>query len=285
MKAGYAAIIGRPNTGKSTLLNRILNVKLSAVTHKAQTTRSRVIGIYNDNEAQIIFIDTPGLLKARNAMEKLMTTDIDASLKDADIIMHIVDDISSDADHLPGNDSTRPSILLINKMDRMNQGVVDAMIAANKANYNDVIPICALTGDNIDILIEKLKVYLPYDNAFYPPDYLSDKPEKFFVSEFIREALYLLYGEEVPYSAGIVVEEFREREKGKIYIRANIYIEKDSQKGIIIGAGGRRIKELGIRSRKLIEVFLDTPVFLELNVKVKKNWKENSMLLKRMWNI
>lgn len=284
MKAGYAAIIGKPNTGKSTLLNRILSVKLSAVTHKAQTTRSRIIGIYNDSQSQIIFMDTPGLIKAKNVMEKLMTADIDASIKDADILLHIVDDISNDTGMLPGNDNERPCILIINKMDRMNQEKVEDIMKGNKEKYTEIIPLCAITGDNVDILIERIKTYLPYDHAFYPEDYLSDKPEKFFVSEFIREELFLMYGEEVPYSAGIVVEEFRERDKGKIFIRANIYIEKDSHKGIIIGAGGKRIKELGIRSRKQIEGFLNASVYLELNVKVRKNWKENSMLLRRMWN-
>ncbi len=285
MKAGYAAIVGRPNTGKSTLLNRILDVKLSAVTQKAQTTRSRIMGIYNKNDKQIIFIDTPGLLNARNNMEKMMLSDISQSIKDADIICHIIDDISSVPEQTILDMDECVKFLIINKIDRMNEQKVSAVINQYKGKFTDIIPMSAKTGDNVDIFIEKISDYLPYNDAFYPTDYLSDKPERFFITEFIREELYKLYGEELPYSSGIVVEEFRERDDRKTYIRANIYIEKESQKGIIIGARGKRIKELGTRSRKAIETFLGTDIFLELNVKVKKNWKDNELLLRRMWNM
>lgn len=285
MKSGYIAIIGKPNTGKSTLLNRILKVKLAAVSRKAQTTRSKILGIYHDEEIQIIFIDTPGTLKAKNTMEKLMNKDISNSMKDADIICILVDDIQTVSDFRDLENLGKPVFLIINKIDRMKNEKILEIINNNKdKGYTEIIALSALKDINIDKFLKALTPYLPYDHFFYPDDYISDKPERFFVSEFIREQVFKIYGEEIPYSTGVVVEEFKERENGKTFIRVNVYIEKESQKGIIIGAGGKKVKELGVKSRVLIEEFLDTSVYLEIQVKIKKNWKDNTLLLNRMWN-
>lgn len=282
MKSGYVSIIGRPNTGKSTLLNALLNQKISAVTHKAQTTRSRILGIYMDDESQIIFYDTPGMIDSKNKMEELMLRDIKQSVNDADILLIMVDDRNyMDVPKMPpGN---KPVAVILNKIDRM-EGT-DAAIASINERFPDteVIGISALKGLNLEQLLQFIKSHLPYDHAFYPEDVITDKPEKFFVAEFIRESLFELYGAEIPYSSGIVIEEFKEREKGKTYIKAYIYVERDSQKAILIGSRGTKVKQLGTQARTSIETFLDREVYLEIHVKVRRNWKDNTLLLNRMW--
>ena len=288
MKSGYVTIAGRPNTGKSTLLNRILNIKLSAVTHKAQTTRSRILGIYNDENTQIVFFDTPGMIKPENSLQSKMVKDIDRSISDCDLLILMTDDINYMNDYSFITKRADSFFIILNKTDRMDESERENALnelAGRYSQASEVIALSALKGHNVDLLIEKIHDYLPHDHLFYPEDYLTDKPERFFVSELIREQVFLLYGQELPYSSGVVVEEFREREDSKTYIRVNIYVERNSQKGIIIGAGGKKIRELGIKARKSIEEFLGRNIYLDLNVKYKKNWKNNLPLLERMWNI
>ncbi|MFO8061998.1 MAG: GTPase Era [bacterium] len=288
MKSGYVTIAGRPNTGKSTLLNRILDIKLSAVTHKAQTTRSRILGIYNDENTQIVFFDTPGMIKPENSLQSRMVKDIDRSVSDCDLLILMTDDINYMNDYSYITKGKQNFFVVLNKTDRMDEGARENALKELAGKYSqasEVIPLSALKGDNIDLLMDKIRGYLPHDHLFYPEDYLTDKPERFFVSELIREQVFLLYGQELPYSSGVVVEEFREREDAKTYIRVNIYVERNSQKGIIIGAGGKKIRALGIKARKSIEEFLGRKIYLDLNVKYKKNWKNNLPLLERMWNI
>ncbi|MDY6787705.1 MAG: GTPase Era [candidate division WOR-3 bacterium] len=288
MKSGYVTIAGRPNTGKSTLLNRILNIKLSAVTHKAQTTRSRILGIYNDENTQIVFFDTPGMIKPENSLQSKMVKDIDRSISDCDLLILMTDDINYMNDYSFITKRAENFFIILNKTDRMDEAERENALNELSGRYiraSEVIPLSALKGHNIDLLVEKIRNYLPHSHHFYPEDYLTDKPERFFVSELIREQVFLLYGQELPYSSGVVVEEFKEREDSKTYIRVNIYVERNSQKGIIIGAGGKKIRELGIKARKSIEEFLGRKIYLDLNVKYKKNWKNNLPLLERMWNI
>ncbi len=284
MKAGYVSIIGKPNTGKSTLLNSILGQKLSAVTHKAQTTRSRILGIYMDSDSQIIFYDTPGIIDSRNRLEELMVKDIKQSVSDADILLMMVDD-KNYAFKPDIFRSAKPSAIVLNKIDRMSELKLNEISDYLRNEYPEIPLLCisAMEKTNIESLLAFIKERLPYDHAFYPEDIITDKPEKFFVAEFIREKLFELYGAEIPYSCGIVLEEFKERDKGKTYIKAVIYVERDSQKAIMIGSRGSKIKQLGSEARMAVELFLDREIYLEIHVKVRKNWKDNTLLLSRMW--
>lgn len=283
MKAGYVSIIGKPNTGKSTLLNSLLKVKLSAVSPKAQTTRASIQGIYMDDDSQIIFYDTPGFLKSKNAMEDWMLRDIRESIKSSDIVLFLFDDRNYKDVMEIETDPRQRRMAALNKTDKITDEERERIISLLKERFEEVIPISAIKGTNLDILIERIKPYLPYDNAFYPEEILTEKPERFFVAEFVRQSVFELYGDELPYSTGIIVDEFTERDGRKDYIRVKLLVERDSQKGIIIGERGGKIKELGVRSRAMVEEFLGRSVYLEIFVKVEKNWKDNKGLLKRMW--
>lgn len=283
MKAGYVSIIGKPNTGKSTLLNSLLKVKLSAVSPKAQTTRASIQGIYMDDDSQIIFYDTPGFLKSKNAMEDWMLRDIRESIKSSDIVLFLFDDRNYKDVMEIETDPRQRRMAALNKTDKITDEERERIIGLLKERFEEVIPISAIKGTNLDILIERIKPYLPYDNAFYPEEILTEKPERFFVAEFVRQSVFELYGDELPYSTGIIVDEFTERDGRKDYIRVKLLVERDSQKGIIIGERGGKIKELGVRSRAMVEEFLGRSVYLEIFVKVEKNWKDNKGLLKRMW--
>ncbi|MGE3063641.1 MAG: GTPase Era [bacterium] len=283
MKSGYVSIIGRPNTGKSTLLNALLQFKLSAVSPKAQTTRSSIQGIYMDDDSQIIFYDTPGFLKTRNMLDEWMLRDINESIKSSDIILFLYDMKNYKEIfefHLSQN---QHSIAVLNKTDRISSEEAASIEISLKERFENVVLISALEKRNLDGLIQKIKLYLPHDNLFYPEDIITEKPERFFVAEFVRQAVFEIYGDEVPYSTGIIVDEFTEKENRKDYIRVKLLVERDSQKGILIGEKGSAIKEVGVRSRKMIEEFLGRSVFLEIFVKVEKGWKDNKGLLKRMW--
>lgn len=285
MRSGFVSIIGRPNTGKSTLLNKIMKINLSAVSPKAQTTRARVQGIFMDTDSQIIFYDTPGLISAENKMESQMVTDIRQSISDSDIVLYLVDDYNYSERVFQVENIKVPLIVCLNKIDKIDDGRRETISTVLSEEYPDAKKsfISALKGDGVDELIEMLKSMLPHENAFYPEDMITEKPERFFAAEYIREQIFRMYGAEIPYSCGVIIEDFVERENRKVYIRANIYVERDSQKAILIGAKGVKIKQLGTASRQKIEELIERPVYLELNVKVNKNWKENPIMLKRMW--
>ncbi len=288
-KAGYVAIVGEPNVGKSTLLNSILGQKLSIVTSKPQTTRQRVLGIYNEEYAQIVFLDTPGLLQPKYRLHQEMVKHAELALSDADVIL-LVTEISRGTelpqqvtDRLFTNNFDKPILLVINKVDTIYKPevlpVLDAFLKMNK--FKEVIPVSALKNDNIDDLLKTLVNYLPEHEPFYPKDILSEQPERFFVAEFIREKIFEKYREEIPYSTAVEIREFKEREAGKTFISADIFVERDSQKGILIGKKGEALKIIGQEARLAIESFIQRSVYLELHVKVRDSWRENEQLLRR----
>ena len=286
IKCGYVCIIGKPNVGKSTLLNSLLSTKISAVTYKPQTTRKRVTAIYNDSDSQIIFFDTPGIFEPNYELQKIMVKTAMQTINEADIILYIIDVKQNDLRLTvleTFKENSKPILLAINKIDLVHKNSILPLIEKAKDifPFKEIIPISALRMTNMDELIKTLKTYLPYGEPLYPQDEISSQPERFFVTELIREKIFLQYGEEIPYSTAVYIEEFREAgEKKKDFIRAIILVERDSQKKIIIGKKGKAIKELGVTARKEIEFFLGRPVYLELFVKTKEKWRENPILLK-----
>jgi GTPase len=289
-KAGYVAIVGEPNVGKSTLLNAMLDQKISIVTNKPQTTRQRVLGILSREDAQIIFLDTPGLLKPKYLLHKEMVKNAESALADADIIL-----VMTYADRkidLPEEVSirvlpickTKPVFLVINKVDKVNKAdllpIIQTFVKENQ--FKEIVPISALKRDNLDDLLKTIVKYLPEHEAFYPKDIVSEHPERFFVAEFLREKLFEKFREEIPYSTAVEIREFKEREKGKTLINADIIVERESQKGIVIGRKGEALKEIGTEARKEIESFLQHGVFLELHVKVREKWRENEMIIRQL---
>jgi len=290
-KVGQVSIIGKPNAGKSTLLNSILGVKLSIVTHKPQTTRKRVLGIYSDEKKQIIFVDTPGIIKPKYEMQSIMMDYVNKSLEETDVILVLVDlsKYKSDSDYFHSDviqkivSAKKPVILLLNKIDVF-EDVKDTLPIIAKFQstgiYNEIIPISARKTANIDVVLDIIEKYIPLSPMLFDEETLSTQNERFFVSELIREHIFLKYAEEIPYSAEVVITEFKEREIGKWYIAAEIVVEKKNQKMIMIGKNGDKIKLLGEKARKSIEEHLQTPVYLELFVKVRDNWRENPNLLK-----
>jgi GTP-binding protein Era len=287
-QAGYVALIGRPNVGKSTLLNNLLDFKLSIVTPKPQTTRKRILGILNEKNFQIVFIDTPGLIKPEYDMQQIMMGYLKDSIKDADIIVYMCDVLTKNLDFqgleagiLP---QKKPVILLINKIDLINKEKLLEILYAYKNFYkfSAYIPISATQKDGIEILLEQLQRYLPQHPPYYPPDELTDQPERFFVSEIIREKLFQHYRQEIPYSCHVEIEEFMEKGGRKDYIRAVIIVDQMSQKGILIGKKGDALKRVGKLARKDIEILLKRPVFLELYVKVIENWRKKTSKLRNL---
>lgn len=290
-RCGYVAIIGRPNAGKSTLLNQLLDFKLSIVTPKPQTTRQRILGILNESNVQIIFLDTPGLIKPKYALQSAMMKIADHAIQTADILLVMVDVTSKDdADFVLElfqralKNLYLPKILLLNKVDLIPKENLLPLIQQFHTTgiFKEIIPISALNNDGIDIVKKSLIGILPFGEMFYPEDTLTEQPEKFFVSEIIREKIFLYYGKEVPYSTDVIIEEFKEREDAKDFIRAAIIVERPSQKIILIGKKGEALKRVGEEARKDIEQFLGRKVFLELWVKVKEDWRKNNSVLKNL---
>jgi len=285
-RSGYAAIIGKPNVGKSTLLNTLLATKISAVTPKPQTTRKKVTAIYNNSDCQIIFLDTPGIFEPHYELQKIMVRIAVQTIEDTEIILYMIDVEQNDLDFYILKAIKRlkkPVFLIINKIDLIDKNSLLPLIDKLKESFpfKEIIPVSALKRINTDNLLKTLKNYLPIGHPLFPQDTLSSQPERFFVVEAIREQIFLQYGKEIPYSTAVYIDEFREaNERKKDFIRVVILVERDSQKKIIIGKKGEAIKNLGISARKNIEVFLDRPVFLELFVKTRKKWRENALLLK-----
>ncbi|MHC1739225.1 MAG: GTPase Era [Ignavibacteriaceae bacterium] len=290
-KAGYVTIIGKPNAGKSTLLNALLSQKLSIVSEKPQTTRKTVLGILSEEDYQIIFLDTPGILNPKYLLQDRMLDFIKRSIDDADLLIFIYDvstqkelkNLFEDQSLIKLlNQTSTPKIFLLNKVDLSNEEKIKFLIEeVEKYNlFKKVIPVSALLAFNIDSVKQEILSYLPEHPKYYPDDISSSENERFFAAEIVREKIFDIYREEVPYSCETAVEEFKERENGKYFISVIIYVEKDSQKKIIIGKGGGLIKKVGEEARKDIEKFLDKEIYLELRVKVKENWRSSESMMK-----
>ena len=287
-KAGYVAIIGSPNVGKSTLVNRLVGAKLSIVTPKPQTTRSTIRGILTTAEAQIIFMDTAGIHKPKDMLGEYMVSAAKKTLLDANIIYLMVEsDLPRprDIQLIQELQSTgTPVFLLINKVDLVAKESLLPVIEAycSKMDFKEIIPLSALDGDNVDALLRKTIDYLPEGPPYFPEDITSDQIEREFIAEFIREKIFLNTFEEIPYSTAVVIDDMTEREAGGAYICSTIYVEKDSQKGIIIGKGGQMIKKIGEAARREIEDFMGYQVYLDLHVKVEKSWRKEIKALRRL---
>ncbi|GAB1370943.1 GTPase Era [Candidatus Kapaibacterium sp.] len=288
-KSGYAAIIGKPNAGKSTLLNAILESKLSIVTPKPQTTRKRVLGIYTNGDNQIIFLDTPGIINPRYTMQKIMMDYVSESINESDVVIALIDMEKYAEEGIPeaimqiATNSGKPVICVLNKVDRLldRKMILPVIEELNALKvFADIIPAAALKKMNVDDIIETITRHLPEHEFYFDEDLLSTQTERFFVSELIRENIFILTKEELPYSTEVSILEFKERAYGKWYIHAEIIVERDSQKRIIIGSEGKLIKEIGERSRIKIEEHLGEEVFLELFVKVRPNWRDDSHKLR-----
>lgn len=287
-RSGFVSIIGRPNVGKSTLLNSILGEKVSIVTPKPQTTRNRIRGIKTLPAEQIIFIDTPGIHKPRHKLGDTMVKTALEAFKEVDIILFMLEP------HDPGKgdkfiiklleEAQTPVFLLINKIDTVKKIDLLPLIDRLKEFYpfKEIIPISALKQDGIEILLKKIYDYLPPGPKYYSDDIITDQLERFMVCEIIREKATEMTEEEIPHSIAVEIIEWKERESGIILIMSNIYVERDSQKGIIIGKGGRMLKAIGTAARADIEKLLNTKVFLELWVKVKKDWRDNRKTLEEL---
>lgn len=285
-KAGFVNIIGNPNVGKSTLMNALVGEKLSIITSKAQTTRHRILGIVNGDDYQIVFSDTPGIIKPAYELQESMMGFVRSAFEDADVLIYMVEigekELKNEAFFNKIIQSKIPVILLINKIDQSTQEEVDEKIAywRNKVPNSFAYVISALERFNVDAVFYKIIELLPDAPPFYPKDQLTDKPERFFVNEKIRERILVHYKKEIPYSVEVETESFVE-EENIIKIRSVIMVERDTQKGIIIGHKGSAIKRVGAEARKDLEYFFGKKVFLELFVKVNKNWRSNENQLKR----
>ncbi|MEX0778826.1 MAG: GTPase Era [Balneolales bacterium] len=283
-KSGYAAIIGLPNAGKSTLLNAFLGQKLSIITPKAQTTRHRITGIHSDDDSQIIFLDTPGIIDPKYKLQEAMMAAVDKAERDADVIIHLIDPKDKPASpeiRKALKDLKQTKLLVINKSDLIPDKDADKIISelTGEIDYNHFIKVSALQGKGVNELLNLIKGLMPEGPPYYPKDQLSDHPERFFISEIIREKLFLQFKQEIPYSCTVNIIDYTETE-GKDQIDAEIVVNRDSQKGMIIGKKGAAIKKLGIESRKDIEAFLDKKVNLKLFVKVREKWRENDLFVK-----
>jgi GTP-binding protein Era len=283
MKAGYVAIVGEPNVGKSTLLNRLLGTKLSIVGSKPQITRNRILGILTENDCQCYFLDTPGIITPAYELQKLMVNTITRAVDDADVIIWMIDPEFRESVYPDRLITEKPCICAINKIDLVSKTQLLPIIEIVKhKGIRDIIPISALLGDGIEELKKVLFTYLPEGPFLYPKEDLSDSPERFFVAELIREKIFEFFKKEIPYSTCVIIDEFKERKRGKDFIRAIIYVERKSQKGILIGKDGEALKKVGALARKAIEDFLGRDVFLELWVKVKEKWRKDKKFLKEI---
>lgn len=290
-KSGYVSVIGRPNVGKSTLLNAIIGEKISAISSKPQTTRQNITFIHTDVDAQIIFLDTPGIQKPKNKLGEFMLTESKEGIEDSDVITYIVDTSKkigraerSIIDILKEYKGKLPIILLINKVDTIRKDELLEIISmyAEEEIFDDIIPISAMKNDGVDIYLETLKKFLKPGPMYYPEDMITDKNERFIVAEIIREKGLMYLNEEVPHGLAISIEKFKKREDKNMYdIDANIYVERDTHKGILIGKNGSMLKRIGTEAREEAERLLDAKVNLQIWVKVEKNWRDRDNLVKR----
>ena len=288
-KSGYVAIVGAPNAGKSTLLNHMLGEKISITSKKPQTTRNRILGVVHRPDVQIVFIDTPGIFKAKDTLNLRIVDTALSAIGDADLILFVLDaahpDLTSEyflAKRL--KNQNRPVILALNKIDLIEKTDLLALIKkwSTEYRYDVIVPISAAEGTQVEALIEAMQNFLPTGPPYFPEDALTDLPERFIAAEMIRESVFRLTGEEIPYATAVTVDSFKEEKNGELVkIEATIHLERDSQKGIIIGKEGSKLKRIGTESRKKIEHMLDTKVFLKLFVRVQKNWRRDTRALRK----
>lgn len=284
-KAGFVNIIGNPNVGKSTLMNAMVGEKLSIVTSKAQTTRHRILGIVNGNDFQIVYSDTPGILNPSYKLQESMMNLVETAIEDADIFLFVIETGEKPINtkiQQKINQSGIPVIIALNKIDLHDQTAVEYQLEhwQKLFSHAKVIPVSALHGFNIESLFNALIQKLPENPPYYPKDELTDRPMRFFIAEIIRKKILEYYKKEVPYSVEVIVDRYKEKED-IIHINAYIYVVRESQKIIIIGKSGRAIKQLGTEARKEIEEFVEKKVFLDLSVKVAKNWRDDENKLRR----
>jgi GTP-binding protein Era len=285
-KSGFVNIVGSPNVGKSTLMNQLVGEKVSIVTSKAQTTRHRILGIVNDEDYQIVFSDTPGVVNAAYKLHENMMDYVNSSIRDADVLLFITDTIENEMNHKETLERIKrlevPVLCLINKIDKSYQEKLEERVSYWKEQLPNakIFPISALHNFNIDNVWAEILALMPENPAYYEKDEISDRPMRFFISEIIREKIFMHCQKEIPYSTQIEIEEFKE-EEGITRIRAHIIVERDSQKGIIIGKGGEMLQRIGRAARQDMEKFLDKKVFLENFVKVDKDWRTSADKLKK----
>jgi GTP-binding protein Era len=289
-RSGFVSLIGRPNVGKSTLLNLLLGQKIAIISPKPQTTRNRILGIKNLPSGQIIFLDTPGIHRSGNLLNQSMVRTALATLQEVDVVCLLIEANS------PGHEENdwilenlqkvrKPVFLAINKIDLVPKGNLLPIMErfSQKRSFEQIIPISAVLGEGVDILVRELLKILPEGPRFFPEDMVTDLPERFLAAELIREKVFHLTREEIPYATAVAVEEFKEREeKNLVVIRATIQVERETQKGILIGEKGKRLKEIGRLAREEMEALLGVRVFLELWVKVEKNWRDDPRALRRL---
>ena len=285
-KSGFINIIGNPNVGKSTLMNNLVGEKLSIITSKAQTTRHRILGIVNGDNFQLIFSDTPGIIKPSYELQDSMMDFVKSALEDADVILYMVEigekSIKDPDVHNKIQSTKIPTIILLNKIDLSNQEDLENQINiwSNKYPNTEIYPISALNNFNTEKVINRIIELIPESPPYFPKDQLTDKPERFFVNEKLREKILLYYDKEIPYSVEVQTEEFKE-EESIIRIRSLILVERESQKGIIIGHNGVALKKIGSKARIDLEKFFGKKIFIELHVKVSKNWRSNPSQLRK----
>lgn len=283
-KAGFVNIVGNPNVGKSTLMNLVVGERISIATFKAQTTRHRIMGIVNTEEMQIVFSDTPGVLKPNYKLQESMLAFSESALKDADVLLYVTDVIEKPDKNNEFLEKVAkmdiPVLLLINKIDLSNQKDLEALVKdwQNHLPKAEIFPISAKVKFNVDNVLLRIKELLPESPPYFDKDQWTDKPARFFVTEIIREKILLYYDKEIPYSTEVMVEEFKETKKN-IHIRAVIYVERESQKGIIIGHQGVALKKISTEARKTLEKFFGKSIFIETIVKVDKDWRNSSRRL------
>lgn len=290
-RSGYVALIGEPNVGKSTLLNSLIQQKISIVTDKPQTTRHKILGILSSEQHQIIFLDTPGIIKPKYLLQEAMMQFASSAVDDADIVLLLVDAVTAKEKKYDKNNdavakiksANKTTFLVVNKIDLLKKEEVLPLLVELEMlfPFDEIVPISAITGFNTKELISTVSKYLPEHPPYYDTEIVSDAQERFFVSEIIREKIFQQFQKEVPYSTTVDIVEFKEREKNKHFISADIIVERDSQKGILIGKQGLTLKKLGSTARIDIEKFIGHEVFLELHVKVKKDWRENQNWLNK----
>jgi GTPase len=288
MKSGYIAIVGRPNVGKSTLLNALVGEKISIVSRKAQTTRHRITGIRSDDDAQYVFVDTPGFqTQHTNALNRAMNRGVTQALADVDVVLFVVE-----ADRFGGKDKIvlnvlpqdKPVILVINKMDRIKDKAAFIPFltdVAGKREFAAVVPVCATNGKQLDELLAETKKHLPYEGLLYAEDEMTDKSSRFIAAEYVREKLFRLLGDELPYATTVEIEKFEE-EEGVKRIFAAIVVDRDGHKGIVIGKGGETLKRIATEARQDMERLFDCKVYLEVWVKVKSGWTDDERLLRSL---
>ena len=285
-RSGFINIIGNPNVGKSTLMNNLVGEKLSIITSKAQTTRHRILGIVNGDNFQLIFSDTPGIIKPSYELQDSMMDFVKSALEDADVLLYMVEigekSIKDSEVHDKIQSAKIPTIILLNKIDLSNQEDIENQIKvwSNKYPNTEIYPVSALNNFNTEKVINRIIELIPESPPYFPKDQLTDKPERFFVNEKLREKILLYYNKEIPYSVEVQTEEFKE-EESIIRIRSLILVERESQKGIIIGHNGVALKKIGSKARIDLEKFFGKKIFIELHVKVSKNWRSNSNQLRK----